>query len=264
MAEFSAGICPNCSEHLLLKQGLMFLVCPLCGENIGSRESKEVLEQVYTNPSKLAENIAQVLLLEKKYGPQLPYQILLILKKNFPHNEDVAFLTLKLSGFNRFMLKDYLTAFAKFQKPVPFAVEVLQNGLVPINWELAQLFEQYIKNKTSGNIQTRWLDKLREINAAIAASPQDTSASTWIHIFYVSCSVINVSLAAVFIIFAIEFVISVLITAALLCIEMTVMYFHAKKYGNRLTISNTERALMVTFMCTLVLTVGGVFLGALL
>jgi len=45
---------------------------------------------------------------------------------------------------------------------------------------------------------------------------------------------------------------------------MGVMYFHAKKYGNRLTISNTERALMVIFMCTLVVTVGGVFLGALI
>jgi len=93
MANFSAGVCPNCKEHLLLKQGLMFLVCPLCAENIAARESKEALEQIYEVPLALNENIAQVLRLEKKYGPQLPYQILLVLKSKFPHNEQIAFLT---------------------------------------------------------------------------------------------------------------------------------------------------------------------------
>ena len=264
MSNFSAGICPKCKEHLLLKQGLLFLVCPLCAENIGARESKEALELLYANPAALTENIAHVLRLEKKYGPQLPYQVLLVLKKHFPHNEEVAFLTLKMSGYNSFLLKEYLTNFAKFQKPVSFASEVLENGLTPRNWELAALFEQYIKNKTAGAVNTRWTEKLREMNAAIAANPPTNTANRLIYAFYIACTALNVALAAVLIILTIPLAISVLAALAILCLEMTVLYQHAKKYGNRLTVGDTERALMVMFMCSIVVLVGGVFLGELI
>lgn len=264
MVEFHAGVCPRCSEHILLKQGLVFLVCPLCGENIGARESRESLELIYANPARVTENIAKVLLLERKYGPQLPFQILLVLKKNFPQNEQIAFLALKMSGYNSFALKEYLMNFAGAPKPVSFAAEVLENGLVAKNWELSPLFEQYIKNKTTGNANARWLEKLREINAAVAAAPANTAANTLIYVFYIACGIINVALATAFIVLEISFAISVFVTAALLCIEMFVMYRHARKYGTRLTISNTERALMVAFMCSIVVAVGGVFLGALI
>ena len=264
MANFSAGVCPKCNEHLLLKQGLMFLICPLCAENIAAREAKEALEVIYANPARLTENIAQVLRLEKKYGPQLPYQILLILKRNFPHNEEIAFLALKMSGYNSFILKEYLTNFAKFQKPVSFAAEVLENCLIPKNWELLPLFEQYIKNKTAGNAQARWLDKFREMSVAAAATPTKTTANKLIYTFYIGCGILNIALAGMFIILNLMLAINVLIAVVVLCIEMSVLYYHAKKYGTRLTISDTERALMVIFMCTIVVVVGGVFLGALI
>jgi len=261
MASFGAGICPKCNEHLLIKQGLTFLVCPLCAENIRANESKESLEKVYADPAKLTEHIANVLRLEKKYGPQLPYQILLILKKNFPHNEEVSFLTLKLSGYNSFLLKEYLTNFAKFQKQVPFATEVLENGLIPRNWELAALFEQYIKNKTKGAINTRWLEKLREMNAAVAANPPKTTANTLVYTFYIGCGVLNILLAAVFIIAPIPYYISISISSVLLCAQLYVLYRHAKKYGNRLSIADRERAFMVLFMCSVVILIGGIVIG---
>jgi len=261
MTSFCAGVCPKCNEHLLIKQALTFLVCPLCAENIRASESKEILEQNYSDPAKLTDHIAEVLRLEKKYGPQLPYQILLVLKKNFPHNEQIAFLALKFSGFNSFALKEYLTNFAKFQKPVAFATEVLENGLTPRNWELAPLFEQYIKNKTTGSVNTRWVEKLREMNAAIAANPQKNTASTLMYSFYIGCGIINVLLAVAFIIFPIPFYISVSVGLVLLCGEMFVLYRHARKFGNRLSIGDKERAFMVLFMCSIVVLVGGTFLG---
>jgi len=261
MSGFNAGVCPKCNEHLLLKIGLTFLVCPLCGENIRAIESKEALERNYADPAKLTDHIANVLRLEKKYGPQLPYQILLVLKKNFPHNEEVAFLALKFSGFSSFALKEYLTNFAKFQKPVSFATEVLENGLIPRNWELTPLFEQYINNKTKGNTKERWLSRLREMIAAAAMNPPKDSAGTLMYVFYIGCGILNLLLAAAFIIFPIEYYISIPITLAILCGEMFVLYRHAKKYGNRLTIADKERAMMVLFLCSIVILVGGTFIG---
>jgi len=261
MASFGAGVCPKCNEHLLIKQGLTFLVCPLCAENIRASESKEMLEKAYADPAKLTEHIATVLRLEKKYGPQLPYQILVVLKKNFPHNEDVAFLALKFSGYNSFLLKEYLTNFAKFQKPVSFAIEVLENGLIPRNWELAQLFEQYIKNKTKGAANTRWLEKWREMNAAIAASPPKNTANTLIYSFFIGCGILNILLAVTFIFAPIPYYFSIAIGFSLMCGEMFVLYRHAKKFGNRLSIGDAERALMVLFMCSIVILVGGIFIG---
>jgi len=266
MANFGAGVCPKCNEHLLIKQGLTFLVCPLCAENIRAGESKELLDQMYADPAKLTQHIAQVLRLEKKYGPQLPYQILLVLKKNFPHNEEIAFLALKFSGYGSFALKEYLTNFAKFQKPVSFATEVLEKGMLPRNWELATLFEQYIKNKTTGVTKERWLEKLREMHAAIAANPPSNAANTLMYTFYIGCGILNILAAAFFIIapivwFNIPYYISISVGLVLLVAQMAVLYQHAKKYGNRLSIADTERALMVLFMCSMVVLVGGIFIG---
>jgi len=260
---FSAGICPRCEEHLLLKQGLMFLVCPLCATNLGAQESRDTLELVYSNPAAVTENIAKVLTLEKKYGPHLPYQILLVMRKHFPHNEEIAFLTLKMSGYSSFVLKEYLTNFARVPKPVAFAEEVLENGLIPRNWELTHLFEQYIKSKTSGLVHTRWLDKLREMNASIAANPPSNTANQLIFAFYIASSIINIIVVMAFILFSIPLTISIFIGVSLLCLEMAILYRHARKYGGRLTIADTERALMVLFMCSIVLVVGGTIVGAL-
>jgi predicted RNA-binding Zn-ribbon protein involved in translation (DUF1610 family) len=261
MASLSAGVCPKCNEHLLIKQGLIFLVCPLCGENIRAVESKDTLEKNYADPAKLTDHIATVLRLEKKYGPQLPYQILLVLKKNFPHNEEVAFLALKFSDFSSFMLKEYLTNFAKFQKPVSFAVEVLENGLTPRHWELAPLFEQYIKNKTTGAVKERWLGKLREMNAAIAMNPVKDYSGMLMHAFYIGCGILNVLLALLFVFFPIPYFVSVPLGLAVLAGEMLILYRHAKKHGNRLTIPDRERAFMVLFMCASVILIGGVIIG---
>lgn len=263
-SNFNAGMCPNCNEHLLLKQGLAFLVCPLCAKNITAREAKEDLERVYTNPAKLTENIAQILNLEKKYGPQLPYQILLVLKNKFPHNEEVAFLTLKMSGFNSQLLKEYLSNFAKFQKTISFAHEVLEHGMTPRHYELLPLFEQYIKNKTKGANNTRWVERLREMNASVAANPPRNTANVLIYTFYSGSSIINVALAVLFMVLSLSFYIYIAIALAALCAEMTVLYSHAKKYATRLTIPDGERALMVLFMCSIVVLVGGVFLGTFL
>lgn len=239
------------------------MVCPLCATNIGAREAQEALEFIYANPGKLTENIAKVLVLEKKYGPQLPYQILLVIKRNFPHNEEVAYLTLRMSGYNSYILKEYLTNFAKFQKQISFAADVLENCLVPRNWELTALFEQYINNKTTGAVHARWLEKLREMNAQISANPPSSSANYLIYIFYIASGVVNLLLAALFILLTISLSISVLIAVSLLCVQMVVLYRHAKKYGGRLTISDMERGLMVMFMCSIVIIVGGVLVGAL-
>jgi len=261
---FSAGICPNCNEHLLLKQGLAFLVCPLCAKNITAREAQADLERVYTDPAKLNDNIAKIIKLEKKYGPQLPYQILLVVKSKFPHNEEVAFLALKMSDFNRLLLKEYLSNFARFKKAVSFANEVLEHGMTPRNYELLPLFEQYIDNKTKGANHTRWIERLREMNASVEANPPRDTAHLLIYSFYIGSVVINIALAVLFAVLSLSFYIYIVIALVALCAEMVVLYSHARKYANRLTIPDGERALMVIFMCSIVVLAGGVFLGTFL
>ena len=54
-----------------------------------------------------------------------------------------------------------------------------------------------------------------------------------------------------------------LIAIAVLFAEIVVVYLHNKNYGDRIEISEFERALMVIYMCTIVVASGGVFLGAL-
>lgn len=239
-------------------------MCPLCATNLVAREAREALEFAYSNPAKVTENIAQILRLEKKYGPQLPYQILLVMKKRFPHNEEIGYLTLKMSGYNSFILKEYLTNFSKYQKPISYAEEILEKGMIPRNWELTPLFEQFIQNKTSGSVHARWLEKLREMNASIAANPPDAIANRLIYFFYIASCILNLSVTATFILFTIPLSISIFIAVALLMLEMAILYRHAKKYGGRLTIPDSERALMVVFMCAIVILVGGVLVGAMI
>ena len=241
------------------------MVCPLCATNLSARESQETLELEYGNPAKVTDNIAKILILEKKYGPHLPYQILLVMRRHFQHNEEIAYLTLKMSGFNSFVLKEYLAGFSRVPKPVPFAEDVLENGLIPRNWELTPLFEQYIKSKTTGIVNERWLGKLREMNASIAAHPPSSIANQLIYTFYIASGGINLLATTIFILFSfIPLTIAVMLGVGMLCVEMAILFRHAKKYGGRLTIPDHERALMVLFMCSIVILVGGTIVGAVI
>ena len=258
----SAGICPNCNEHLLLKSGVPFLICPLCGESLSAREGTAALDIVCADSKKLHENIAKCLKLEEKYGPQMPLQILHILARHFPHNEEVAYLIVKMSGYAPMAIKQYLASFAGIRKQASFAEEFLENALTFRHMAWADMFEQYIAHRLSGNQQARWHAKLDEMRTSYRPSGENR-ATGFLYVFYIFCGIINMAMAALFLFVSWHFLICVVVAISVLFSEILLLYLHNKKFGDRINISELERALMVGFMCTLVITLGGVLVGAI-
>ena len=156
----SAGICPKCNENLLLKGNIPFLVCPLCAGNISTREALALLDAMCADSKKISANIAKCLSLEKKYGPQMPAQILMAMQRHFPNNEEIAYLALKMSGFPQSGVRGYLQVFASVAKPVAFATAFLDKALVGTNLYLGDLFEKYINNKLKGVEQKRYIAEI--------------------------------------------------------------------------------------------------------
>jgi len=260
----SAGICPSCNEHLLIKSGIPFLICPLCGENLSAREGIAMLDIVCADSKKLHDNIAQCIKLEDKYGPQLPLQILTVLAKYFPHNEEVSYLIVRMSGYSSLAVKQHLSGFASVKKTASFSEDFLENSLNFRHMCWADLFEKYINNRLVGNAQQRWLEKLREMRESYRPSGRENRSTVFLYLYYLLCGIINLSLVALFIIVSWGILVNVVVAIVILFSEIVLLYFHHKKFGDRLEISEFERALMVCFMCSLVIAMGGVFVGALI
>jgi len=264
MSALTAGICPNCNEYILLKKGVPFLICPLCGENLSARQAMATLEVICADARKLNENIAHCLKLEEKYGPELPLQILSVIEKFFPHNEEVAFLVVKMAGYGSYAVRGYLTNFASVKTPVPFAEEFMQKSLTFRNLGFADLFTQYINNKFTGKQQFVWKERIKEALASYKPKEHGKGATTLLFLYYILFAVVNIALSGFFILVNLNILFYIVITIGVLFIEIAFIYFHNRKYGDRLQISDAERALMVTFMCSMVIAVGGIFLGALI
>ena len=262
MKNLCAGICPSCKEHLLIKKGIPFLVCPLCSDSISAREAEATLEVVCEDPQKLSENIAKVIKLERLYGPELPHYVLIVLAEKFPNNEDVAYLLVKMSDYHQFNVRKYLTTFAGSRKAVTFAEDFLDKTLTYRNMAMADMFEQYIKNKVTGNNRDKWLEKLDEMRKNFRPEGIEGRNMTYLYTVYIASTVINLALCMLFLLINIDFILSAIIAIAILFVQVTLIYLHGRKYGDRVEISETERFFVVAFMCSLVIVVGGMFLGA--
>lgn len=260
----NAGICPSCNEHILLKKGIPFLICPLCGESISAKQSAAVLQEMCSDPKMINENLLQCIKLEEKFGPSLPLQILAVLTENFPYNEDVAYLTVKMRGYSGLAVKQYLLAFSESKKKVPYADDFLDNAMTGKNMVWGHLFEKYIENRLSGSKQKWFRERIREMRAAYGSKETEERAVGVLYFLYIVCGIVNIALAGLFLFLNWHIIFYVMMALGVLSIEISLMYIYSRNFNEEIEIVGIERALMVAYMCSIVVAVGGVFLGALI
>ncbi len=269
-----AGNCPKCHEYLLLKQNTPFLVCPKCGETISAQTANALVEARCADPNQINAIIAECVALEIKYGPDLPYMLLAKIVQNFPRLESPAYLLVKLSGYELGLVHDYLKAFADTKSDpvnVPWAESFLDNCLDYQTLDFADLFRSYIRNKIRPEKQSHYLNLIDDMLKEYSPKANDPVSTKWLMTLYVVSSVVNVLLFPVMMllsgwlsqIFSMYFAVNILLGVMVVSIEVLLMYFHHKVYGNRLRISQTERLWMVIFLSTMVFAVGSTVMGSI-
>ena len=269
-----AGNCPKCHEYLLLKQNTPFLVCPKCGETISAQAANAIVENRCADAEQINSVIAECVALEMKYGPELPYMLLAKIVNNFPHMESPAYLLVKLSGYDMGLVYDYLRTFANTKSDpmnVPWAESFLDNCLDYSSIEVADLFRSYVYNKVRKERQSHYLDLIDQLEKEYTAKGDNPKSTKWLITLYAVSSVINVLLLPIMMmlsgwlsqIFSFYFAVNILLSIAVVSLEVLLIFIHHKIYGNRLKISQFERLMMVIFMSSMVFAVGSVVMGSI-
>ena len=269
-----AGNCPKCHEYLLLKQNTPFLVCPKCGETISAQAANAIVESRCADPDEINTVIAECVALELKYGPDLPFMLLSKIVNNFPHLESPAYLLVKLSGYEPGMVYDYLKTFAGTKSDpmnVPWAEGFLDNCLDYNMIDAADLFRSYVYNKIRKEKQAHYLGMIDDLVKEYSSKGDNPLATKLLMTLYAVGSVINVALLPIIMLlsgwisqlFNFYFIVNILLSLTVLSLEVLLLFFHHKAYGNRLHISQTERLWMVIFMSSMVFAVGAVVMGSI-
>jgi len=269
-----AGNCPKCHEYLLLKQNTPFLVCPKCGETISAQAANAIVESRCADPDQINAVIAECVALELKYGPDLPFMLLSKIVSNFPHLESPAYLLVKLSGFEPGLVYDYLKTFAGTKSDpmnVPWAEGFLDNCLDYSMIDAADLFRSYVYNKIRKEKQAHYLNLIDELVKEYTSKGDSPKATKWLMALYAVGSVVNVALMPIIMIlsgwlsqfFNMYFIVNILLALVVLSLEILLLFWHHKIYGNRLQISQTERLMMVIYMSSMVFAVGAVVMGSI-
>lgn len=271
---FDAGICPKCQEYLLLKSSVPFLVCPMCGQSISSTEAKINLQNKCRDKDCVNDLIADCIVLEMQYGPELPFMILGELLENFPHLESPAYLITKMTGYRVDAVRSYLKAFAGTKSDpnnVPWAEEFLDACLDYRNMEFADLFVAYIENKIRPEKQAEYKNKVQKLRKEYTFKASDPRSTMWLQALYIGSSILNVLLFPCFMLlsgllspvmhfyFAVNMGIAMLVVSG----EILLMFIHNKIFGNRLAMSNRERLLMAIFMASIVFVIGAGVMGSI-
>ena len=257
------GICTACKEIIVMKSKTPFLACPHCKEVVSGHETITELELACMNPENTQDIISMCLDLEKTYSStEIPVQILELLCSHHPHNEEAAWLVVRMSDFNPIKIKHYLSLFAGTKKVVPWAEDFLKDAMRYKNMEWAGLFENYIDNKLPVKKQGEYRQKLGELRTAYAGRAQRGEGIKLMYVYYVVCSIVNVALFFVFFFTRWALYFYVLMAIGAFAIEIILLFLHNRRYGNRIGMSDRERLLLVIFICTIVVVIGGVFIGA--
>ncbi|MDR0384148.1 MAG: hypothetical protein LBH47_02380 [Christensenellaceae bacterium] len=266
MASFEAGICPDCKEYIWVKNNVPFLVCPLCGEKISLNDSINALEKKCNDASKVDEVVADCIALELKYGPQLPFSILCELCDNFPTRERPTYYLVRLSNYDRQVVYEYMKRFCEIKSEagnVPWAEEFLKQVVVYRNMEFADKIEPYIRNKLPQDKQEVWLSKLEKLYKEYtdrSASPKSTSL---LFAIYLASTVINVAILPLFLLTSIEILWTAALAIGIVLVEIGLMFWHNKVFGNRLSMTDRERLFMVIFLSSMFFAIGAGIVGGI-
>ena len=273
-AQLEPGICPQCHDYLLLKSGVPFLICPLCGKSISGEVAIQTLDQRCADPKYTDALIADCVALEAQYGPELAYTILGKLVDNFPRLESPAYMITKLTGFESGTVYQYLKDYAGIKSQpsnVPWAENFLDQTLTFQNMEFAGLFFQYIDNKIRPEKQDEYREKLHKLLKEYTGRSTNPQSTKWLLTLYVVATIVNVLLFPSFMLISgatiswgwANLAINVAIALVALGVEVLLLFVHNKVYGNRIKISPTERLWMVIFLSSLVFAMGASVMGSL-
>jgi len=257
------AICPKCDELILVDKKEAFSQCALCEKTISAHEGIQSLQDYCSIPGNTNEVIERCIKLDEKYGPEVPLSILSIVAQNFPMNEQVAFLMVRMDGYEPLMVRDYLSRFKTSKKKAPFAEEFLDKAMTVRNMEFAGMFEIYIQRLMEHKRQ-RYIELMRTLMESYTKVSTSTRALTWLYGFYIGGGLINVAMVLWFIFDSMPLWLHALIAAAVLGVQISFLFLHNRRYGNRVKITDRERLLMTIYMSSIAVAIGGVFIGWLI
>jgi hypothetical protein len=258
---YMPSLCPKCENLIITREQDLFVVCPTCDEKISVTEAVESLDKLCAKPSLVTEIIAKCLELEKDHGEDLPLAVLSIVAKNFPYNEEVAYLIVRMSDFEPHLVRSYLLKFKETRKRTAFTEDFLTKGMSVRNMEFANMFEEYITNKLPPKRAEKYIELLRELKHGYTKTSSSSTAIGLLYGFYGVASALNVGAVFWFIFDNMPLFAHILVGLGLVVLEILFMFLHNRSYGSRLEISKTERLLMTIYMSSVVILIGGIFLG---
>jgi predicted RNA-binding Zn-ribbon protein involved in translation (DUF1610 family) len=259
MATFSAGICAKCNEYILLKDGVPFLVCPMCGATIGFREATEKLNQKCANPDTVHGVIADSIALEVDYGAELPYRILTVVCEHFPRMEEPAYLLVRLSSYEPVLVKVYLEEYSDIKSDkgnVPWAEDFLDTIITYGNMDIADSIVKYIDNKLPQSKKQKYFDRVEKLKKEYTTRASDPKSTKLLYILYIVGACLNILILPALMLTNLGVLLTFLIAMALVSVEMGFMYWHNRVWGNRLGVEGREKLLMVLFLCSMFFALG--------
>ena len=259
----SVGVCPECKDFVTIKNKMLFFTCPHCHAGVSSNEARTFLEAMCADPSGVNDMLVICIELEQEYGAEVPLEILQKMQKYHPYNEQIAFSVVRMSGYRPDLAKQYLSNFYAARKVVPFAAEFLNNTMQPQNMAQANQFSQYIENKLPAGEQKKYLEQLAELRSSYTGGSSSGEGMRLMYLFYAIGAAVNLAFAVAFIFLPLNFIYNFLIAMAVFAVELFLLYLHNRSYGNRIGIGDRERLLLVIFLSSTIITIGGAIIGAL-
>ena len=260
---FNPALCPKCEKLILVSKKDVFVTCPLCRENISGDEGYTKLKDWIGDPKNVNDVIALCLELEDNYGPEVSTAILVLAEASFPLNEQIAWLNLKFQDYEPMHIKNHLSRFAKIKakKYQPWAEEFLQNAMVVKNMEFADMFGHYIDNKILTKRKNEYKEMLAQMRAAYTKTSTGNPALFTLYAFYSISSLVNVGMMVWFLFMRFPIWAYPLIAIGVMAVQLFIFFLHNRIFGNRENMSDRERMFMVTYMSSIAIAIGGVFLG---
>jgi len=253
--------CPKCNSIILAPEQEAFVRCPGCVKNISTEDAIANLNDYCSVPANTMTMIEKCLVLEKKYGAEVSLPILGLLHEKYPQNEEILYLIVKMNEFQPYYVKEYLSSFKDVKKKVPFAEDFLTESMTVRNMEFAPMFEDYIENKLKPHRKSRYTELMRQLKESYTKRATGPSAITLLFMFYAVGAAMNLMGLIFFLFSDLPLFVYALVCLAILVTEMSLLFWHNRIFGNRIKSGDRERIFMMVYMSSIILLIGGVFIG---
>jgi len=259
------GICPECNEILGIKQRALFLECPKCKKTIGVRDATNYLEEMCADANYKLQVIDMCLGLEQKGEIEKALGIIGKLNEKHPHDEQVAYTFVRMSGYAPEIVRQYLETFATAKGEKPFAEEFLDNVMDMRFIMMLPNLIRFAENKLNTKKKRKYLEVLEGMRDDYELGKKEDSAGMGLmYLFYAIAALLNVGSMIVFIFTNMPLWANILIVVGLFAVEFFALFLHNRVYGNRLNISKIEHYFLTVFMASIPIAVGGAVIGWIL